>query len=91
MGAAGLAYWQTDAAAVRTATEEALAIARELGDPSILAAATYDSAFWHPFEGDLTTAADILRGALFDVPGYSATSWASPIRCSRSRPRSPHG
>jgi len=61
--AAGLAYWQTDPPAVRTATEEALAIARELGDPEILAEATYHAAFWYPFEGDLSTTSAVLREA----------------------------
>ena len=64
IGEAGLAYWQTDPAAVRTATEDALEIAKELGDPENVAAATYNSAFWHPFEGDYAGAGAILRQAL---------------------------
>lgn len=62
--AGGVAYWQTDPPTVRATTEEALAIARELGDRVILAEATYHAAFWHAFQGDFGTMAAILREAL---------------------------
>jgi predicted ATPase/class 3 adenylate cyclase len=43
--AGGLAYWQNDRPAVRTAYEEALAISEELGDEASLAEGTYNLAF----------------------------------------------
>jgi predicted ATPase/class 3 adenylate cyclase len=48
--AGGLAYWQHDAAAVRAAYEEALAISRELGDEVEIAEGTYNLAFAHGLE-----------------------------------------
>jgi len=62
--AGGLAYWQTDPPAVRTTTEEALAIARELGNREVLAEATYHAAFWHVLAGDPGGTAAILGKAV---------------------------
>jgi predicted ATPase/class 3 adenylate cyclase len=44
-GAGGIAWWQTDIPAARSFYDEALAIERELGDPSRVAEALYNRAF----------------------------------------------
>jgi hypothetical protein len=41
----GMLYWQNDYVAMRRAYEEALAIARELGDPRVIAQAIYDASY----------------------------------------------
>jgi predicted ATPase/class 3 adenylate cyclase len=48
----GLAYWQEDVPATRGAYEEALAIARELGDRSAEAEGIYNLAYVPAYEGD---------------------------------------
>jgi len=48
--AGGLAYWQHDAPAVRSAYEEALAISSHLGDEVEMAEATYNLAFAYGLE-----------------------------------------
>jgi predicted ATPase/class 3 adenylate cyclase len=50
--AGGIAYWQNDAAGVRSAYEDALAIARELGDRPLEAEGMYNLAFAHGLERD---------------------------------------
>ncbi|HEX2266611.1 MAG TPA: adenylate/guanylate cyclase domain-containing protein, partial [Actinomycetota bacterium] len=60
---AALAYWQSDPPPVKDATEEALSIAKEIGDESLLADAIFHVAFWHPFEMDFAGASEILRDA----------------------------
>jgi tetratricopeptide (TPR) repeat protein len=52
----GLAYWQEDVPAFRSAYEEATAVARDLGDPSMEAEALYNMAYAPAYEGDLDTA-----------------------------------
>ena len=52
----GLAYWQEDVPATRGAYEEALAIARELGDRSAEAEGIYNLAYVPAYEGDIAGA-----------------------------------
>jgi predicted ATPase len=49
----GVAYWQEDVPAFRRAYEEALAIARELGDRWAEAEGIYNLAYALPYEGDI--------------------------------------
>jgi tetratricopeptide (TPR) repeat protein len=51
----GLVYWQEDIPAFRRAYEEALMIARELGDRSAEAEGIYNLAYAPAYEGDLVT------------------------------------
>jgi tetratricopeptide (TPR) repeat protein len=62
LGALGsLAYWQNDHDATRKAYEEALAIAREVGDPGLVAAALRDLSYVAFVDQDLERAPTILR------------------------------
>ena len=64
LGAAGgLAYWQTDAAVVRTAYEEALAIWRELKDEHGIAEATANLAFAYALDRNMPEAVSLFREA----------------------------
>jgi predicted ATPase/class 3 adenylate cyclase len=60
----GLAYWQEDLPAIRRAYEEALTIARELGDRSAEAEGIYNLAYASAYEGDLVTAAAMLKESM---------------------------
>ena len=62
-GAGGVAWW-TDRGASRAVYEEALAIERELGDPTRLAEALYNQAFAVADEHDLESAARLLEESL---------------------------
>ena len=57
----GLAYWQEDVPAFRAAYEEALAIARELGDRAEEAEQTYNLAFAPAMEDDIPTALEMIE------------------------------
>jgi tetratricopeptide (TPR) repeat protein len=57
--AGGLAYWQHDATAVRSAYEEAVAISRELGDEVGIAEGTYNLAFAFGLERGRLRARDL--------------------------------
>jgi predicted ATPase/class 3 adenylate cyclase len=57
--AGGLAYWQHDATAVRSAYEEALAISHELGDEVGIAEGTYNLAFAYGLERGRLRARDL--------------------------------
>jgi predicted ATPase/class 3 adenylate cyclase len=57
--AGGLAYWQHDTPAVRSAYEEALAISRNLGDAVEIAEATYNLAFAYGLERGRERARDL--------------------------------
>ena len=78
----GLAYWQNDPPAVRSSYEEALAIARELGDRPMIAEATYNFAFSPGLEGDRESArASFLQSMemfeeLGDPRGEADSMWA---------------
>jgi predicted ATPase/class 3 adenylate cyclase len=52
----GVAYWQEDLPVTRRSYEEALAIARELGDRSAEAEGLYNMAYPPAYEGDMGTA-----------------------------------
>jgi predicted ATPase/class 3 adenylate cyclase len=67
----GLAYWQEDLPATRRAYEEALAIARELGDRAAEAEGLYNLAYPPAYEGDMATAVATLEmaRALFEDLG----------------------
>jgi predicted ATPase/class 3 adenylate cyclase len=52
----GVAYWQEDLPVTRRSYEEALAIARELGDRSAEAEGRYNMAYPPAYEGDMATA-----------------------------------
>ena len=60
----GLAYWQNDNAKTRAAYEEAVGIAREVGDLRLLAAALLDLSFIPFMERDGDRAEPILREGL---------------------------
>jgi tetratricopeptide (TPR) repeat protein len=62
-GAGGIAWW-TDQAAARRFYDEALAIARRLGDPAGLAEALYNEAFAVAVEHDWASAARLLDESL---------------------------
>jgi predicted ATPase len=59
----GLAYWQEDVPAFRAAYEEALGIARELGDPIAEAESIYNLSFAPAMEGDLDDAVRLVEDA----------------------------
>ena len=60
----GVAYWQNDNAMTRAAYEEAVDIAREVGDPRLLASALLDLSFVPFMERDADGAESILREGL---------------------------
>ncbi len=60
----GLAYWQNDPAVTRAAYEEAVAIARALGDPKLLALALLDLSYLPYLEGNPEDAGPILQEGL---------------------------
>jgi predicted ATPase/class 3 adenylate cyclase len=59
----GLAYWMEDVPATRRAYEEALAIARELGDRRLEALGIYNLAYVPAYEGDIPGAATMIEEA----------------------------
>jgi tetratricopeptide (TPR) repeat protein len=63
-GAGGIAWWQGDAAGIGEYYDEALSIAKELGDPVQIAEATYNSAFVHLRDQDYPGAAAIVSESL---------------------------
>ncbi len=60
----GVAYWQNDNAMTRAAYEEAVDIAREVGDPRLLASALLDLSFIPFMERNADGAESILREGL---------------------------
>ncbi|HEX6434409.1 MAG TPA: NB-ARC domain-containing protein, partial [Gemmatimonadales bacterium] len=60
----GLAYWQSDPAATRQAYEEAVGVARELGDPKLLASALLDLSYVPYLEGKPEDVQPILEEGL---------------------------
>jgi predicted ATPase len=61
----GVVYWQSDYAAMREAYEEAVTIARSLGDRALLANALFDLSFVPSMvEGDFAAGERIMREAL---------------------------
>ena len=60
----GVAYWQNDNAMTRAAYQEAVNIAREVGDPRLLASALLDLSFIPIMERDVDGAESILREGL---------------------------
>ena len=60
----GIAYWQNDNAMTRATYEEAVSIAREVGDPKILASALLDLSFVPFMERDADRGEMILREGL---------------------------
>ena len=78
----GLAYWQNDLPVVRSSYEEALAIARELGDRPMIADGTYNFAFSPGLEGDRESARTLFRQSmemferLGDPRGEADSMWA---------------
>jgi predicted ATPase/class 3 adenylate cyclase len=81
----GVAYWQEDLPATRRAYEEALDIARELGDRVAEAEGTYNLAYVPAYEGDNPRAIALIREAhgMFEelgVPrGMADTTWLLAI------------
>lgn len=69
----GLAYWQEDLPVVRRTYEEALAIARELGDRSAEAEGIYNLSYAPAYEGDLDSAVAMFEEsrAMFESLGQS--------------------
>lgn len=65
----GIAYWQNDNAMTRAAYEEAVGIAREMGDPRLLASALLDLSFIPFMEHDTDRAESILREGLAIAQG----------------------
>ncbi|HEX2032400.1 MAG TPA: adenylate/guanylate cyclase domain-containing protein [Actinomycetota bacterium] len=59
-----IAYWQNDYGPMQRAYDEALAIARELGDPLLLAHAYHNAAYRHMVEQDHGAADEVLREGL---------------------------
>jgi predicted ATPase/class 3 adenylate cyclase len=62
--AGGIAWWQDDVDATRVFYGEALAIARELGDPAGLAKALYDRSYLAVAGGDIQSGAAMLDESL---------------------------
>ncbi len=81
----GIAYWQEDFATCRRAYEEALAIARELGDRHAEAEGFYNLAYPPAYEGDMATAMKLVTKArsLFEElgvrRGVADTMWLLAI------------
>ncbi len=62
--AGGMAYWQGDAETTQKMYTEALALARDLGNPRTVALALYNSAFPTAMQGSLEKGWEILEEAL---------------------------
>ena len=69
----GVAYWQEDIPATRAAYEEALAIAREIGDRRAEAEGLYNLAYPSAYEGDMAAALARLNEAqaMFEEVGLT--------------------
>jgi predicted ATPase len=65
----GIAYWQNDYPTMSAAYEEAVDIAREIGDPNLLAAALLDLSFIPYVEQDPDRAEAILREGMATAEG----------------------
>src|SRR5207302_9837383 len=63
-GAGGIAWWQIDHDGARAFYGEALAIERELGEPSRIAEALYNQAFVAGAAGDVDRLAELLGESL---------------------------
>jgi predicted ATPase len=85
-GAGGIAWWQEDIAAARGFYAEALAIERELGDPTRIAEALYNQAFVVAAGGDFDGAFELfeesreLARQAGDEPAAARAEWMLPIR-----------
>jgi predicted ATPase/class 3 adenylate cyclase len=85
-GAGGIAWWQEDISAAGGFYEEALAIARDLGDPARIAEALYNQAFVAGAGGDFEAAARLFEESLElfrragDELGVTRVLWMSVIR-----------
>jgi tetratricopeptide (TPR) repeat protein len=85
-GAGGIAWWQEDMAAARGWYQEALAIARRLGDPAGTAQALYNQSFVAGAAGDFEAAHGLLEESLQlarlagDEPGVARAEWMLVIR-----------
>jgi predicted ATPase/class 3 adenylate cyclase len=81
----GVSYWQEDLPTSRAAYEEALAIARELGDRPAEAEGVYNLAFLYAYEGDLPGAGARIEEAraMFEelgiMRGVADTIWMTAI------------
>jgi predicted ATPase/class 3 adenylate cyclase len=77
----GLAYWQGDSRSLREAYEEALDIARELGDPRLVAHGLFNLSFAHAVKGDFDGQEQLLRESLAQIEGkdiaLTAQIWRS--------------
>ena len=78
----GLAYWENDYAAMDAAYEEALAIARELGDPALIGEALYDASYIAAIRGDDARATALNREALVHAEEAGDRSNAADIRAT---------
>jgi tetratricopeptide (TPR) repeat protein len=65
----GIAYWQGDYGPMRTAYEEAVEIAREIGDATLLARTLYDLSFAAMVESNTDEQEELLRAALAQAEG----------------------
>jgi tetratricopeptide (TPR) repeat protein len=65
----GIAYWQGDYRPMRTAYEEAVEIAQEIGDSWLLAGALFDLSFASGVETNTDEQEELLRAALAEVEG----------------------
>jgi predicted ATPase len=81
----GVAYWQEDLPVTRRAYEEALEIARELGDRSAEAEGVYNLAYPPAYEGDMSSTVTLVKEArkLFEevgiLRGVADTMWLLAI------------
>ena len=85
LGLAGITYWQLDYVAAKKAYEEALAIARSLGDEPLEADIAYSLAYTRALDGDLAAAqqstdeAAVMYGRLGDEMGVASTVMVSSM------------
>ena len=85
LGLAGITYWQLDYVAAKKAYEEALAIARSLGDEPLEADIAYSLAYTRALDGDLAAAqqstdeAAAMYGRLGDEMGVASTVMVSSM------------
>jgi predicted ATPase/class 3 adenylate cyclase len=85
LGLAGVTYWQLDYDAAKRAYEEALGIARSLGDEPLQADIAYSLAYTHALDGDLPAAqasadeAAAMYGRLGDEMGVASTVMVSSM------------
>jgi predicted ATPase/class 3 adenylate cyclase len=63
----GMAYWQHDLPAMRSAYEQALQIARQLDNPALLGRALFDASFIPSSEDDPESAMAMIREALVNA------------------------